>query len=236
MSPRVTALIPFFGGKSSATHSKTETRLDYLKKTIESIAELGWDFTVFQTKEDKVKVPESHIIDVESIWLPYAMVDACHHEGFIDLGDLVYVTEADQILHIADEDVFEIPNEERYLAPWRLDLVGPNGEAEYANGRYKLSSGEMYGITNGASLLGKDYDPFDVIPVHSSQGSFSGAFLCTAGYFRRIKFRKMQNLPVEHATGLDAKSAGLCVKTANVERFYVDHLSPRERWGVVEGS
>lgn len=232
---RVLAVVPFFGGVSSATHSKTETRLDYLAQTIESLKALHFDVWVYQAKRDTVVVPQRSIrLDVDPTWLPVA---ACRHlqAEFKSLADIyashIYVTEADQVLHLADEGVFDFCTDESYVAPWRLDLVGPNGECESPEGGKYGIDGTLYGIANGAGhLVAAPEDPQGAIPVRSAQGSFSGAFLCTVEYFKRIKFRKMHNLPVEHATGFDAKSTGECFKTSQVERFYVDHLSPRDRW------
>lgn len=236
---RVEAIIPFFGGTSSATHSKTDTRLDYLARTIASLDALGWRHVVFQSTRDKVDVPGSTRLDIDPIWLPYAAcVDAQLGQHFwkspFCYTEHVYVTEADQVVHLADEGVFDFCTDTQYVAPWRLDLAGPDGETENQgeDAATYILDGVTYGISNGVSNLqaaSKD-DPQGVIPVRSAQGSFSGAFLCSVDYFRAIRFRRMRNLPVEHATGLDAKSAGECVKTVSVPRFYVDHLSPRDRW------
>lgn len=223
---RITALIPFFAGESSATHSKTETRLDYLRQTVESLRELGVVPFVFQTDREpsaKVSAGIEHL-RTDPVWLPYA---ACirAQDQFVN-HDLVLVTEADHVWHVADEAVFDIPNDKQYLAPWRLDLVGPNGEMENPGS----PTHGKYAIANGAHHLEDVDDPWGVLPIYGNQAAFSGAFICTADFFKRIKFRKMRLLPVEHSTGFDANATGLCVKTATVDRCWVDHLSPRDRY------
>lgn len=226
----VLAIIPFFGGSSTATHSLEETRKDYLARTIASINDqLGVAPRVYQAKTDKVDVPGSTRLDVDPIWLPWA---ACvNAQQASDEFDVIYVTEADQVLHVHDEDVLEIPNDTRYLAPWRLDMVGPNGECELGGGaRYEIGDPPVeYSIANGSHHLMQEAG-WGVLPIHANQQAFSGAFFATRDYFRRIKFRKMRLLPVEHATGFDANAVGTCVKTEWLERCWVDHLSPRDRW------
>jgi len=173
------------------------------------------------------------VLDIEPEWLPYR---ACTYmQERLANGwktDLVYVTEADQILWVADTDAFSIPNDSRYLAPWRLDLIGPNGECELPGAaEYVTRTGKKYSITNGAHkvALHKGDTSWGVVEQHAQQQAFSGAYFATPEFFSRITFRKRRVLPVEHATGFDAKSTGLCVKTADIERCWVDHLSPRDR-------
>jgi hypothetical protein len=177
-----------------------------------------------------VDVPGSIRLDVDPIWLPWALMTYIQS---LDLkSGLIYVTEADQVIHLADDGVYDFCTDTSYVAPWRLDLEGPNGECEFEESRrFVTADGTIYRISNGAGTLdGAPNEPFGTIPIRSTQGAFSGAFLCTVEFFRKIKFRKALNLPVEHATGFDAKSTGKCLKTTHVERFWVDHLSPRDRW------
>jgi hypothetical protein len=227
---KVTAIVPFFGGTSTATHSLEDTRLEYLRRTLESLEELGFDTYVYQAKKDKVDVPHSIRLDIDPIWLPWAAcVDAQRSLEVDEHCDLVYVTEADQVLHVHDEGVYEIPNSRQYLAPWRLDMAGPNGECEVPTAaRYEIGAVE-YSIANGAHHLMKEAD-WGVLPIHANQQAFSGCYFATLEYFFSIKFRKMRLLPVEHATGFDANAVGTCVKTQWLERCWVDHLSPRDRW------
>lgn len=238
---RIHAVIPFFGGSSSATHSQEETRFDYLEQTLDSLAAYGITPNIFVTRRDKTAPweklanPRVEILDIEPEWLPWAACTYWQRHGKV--GDLVYVTEADQILWVADTDVFSIPNSSRYLAPWRLDLIGPNGECELPGAaEYVTRTGKRYSITNGAhkAALNKGDIHFGVVEQHAQQQAFSGAYFAAPEFFSLIKFRKRRILPVEHATGFDAKSTGLCVKTADIERCWVDHLSPRDRWTTTE--
>jgi len=225
---RKLAIVPFFGGTSSATHSKIETRLDYLAKTLESLREIGFDPLVYQAKSDKVAVEGSKRLNIEPIWLPWATCTDV--KAFLSHDCLVLVTEADHVWHVSDEAVWEIPNKSQYLAPWRLDLVGPQGEMENPGSPTYKVNGKEYAIANGAHHLVDSDDPFGIIPVHGNQSAFSGAFVATSEFFKLIKFRKRHLLPVEHATGFDANATGLCVKTVSVNRCWIDHLSPRDRY------
>jgi hypothetical protein len=231
---KVHAIVPFFGGTSTATHSLEDTRVDYLHRTLESLEENGITYTVFQSRKDKVDIRGafgggSTLLDIEPIWLPWAACTAVQR-GYAGLAaDVYYVTEADQVLHVHDEDVYKIPDATHYLAPWRLDMVGPNGECEVQTAaRYEIGDVE-YSIANGAHHL-MQAAGWGVLPIHANQQAFSGAFFATREYFKKIKFRKMRLLPVEHATGFDANAVGTCVKTEWLERCWVDHLSPRDRW------
>jgi len=243
---QIEAVIPFFAGTSSATHSVEDTRLDYLQQTLDSLSAYGIEPNVFVTKRDKriadLIIPvKPEVLDVEPEWLPWAACTRMQQWLAQDQSpDLIYVTEADQILWVADTDVFNIPNGSRYLAPWRLDLVGPNGECELPDAaKYVTRTGKTYSISNGAHRLVAHDAPnldkfYGVIPQHAQQQAFSGAYFATPEFFSRIKFRKRRVLPVEHATGFDAKATGECVKTADVERLWVDHLSPRDRFQPIE--
>ncbi len=231
---RVTAIIPFFGGTSSATHSLEDTRLAYLRSTIDSLDVQGIEPILYlstkDTSESAARISDDIAavwLNVEPIWLAHG---ACvHMQKQLDGIDLIYVTEADQILHVHDEGVYDLPNDTQYLAPWRLDLVGPQGECELPNGTKLEVDGRVYSITNGGHHIPRS-PGIGTVHIHAQQQAFSGAFLCTREFFRRINFRRRHLLPVEHATGFDANSAGDCLKTEWVERFYIDHLSPRDRY------
>lgn len=237
---RIDAIIPFFAGTSSATHSTEDTRLDYLRQTLDSLAAYDIRATVFVTKRDRaltqIELPVKPIVlDIEAEWLPWATCVRAQERLYDTRPDLIYVTEADQILWVADTDVFSIPNDSRYLAPWRLDLIGPNGECELQGAaEYVTRTGKKYSITNGAhkAALHKGDTHWGLVEQHAQQQAFSGAYFATPEFFSRITFRKRRVLPVEHATGFDAKSTGLCVKTADIERCWVDHLSPRDRFQI----
>jgi hypothetical protein len=225
---RVLAVVPFFGGTSSATHSLEETRLDYLTRTLDSLTELGWQATVYQTRKDKVDVPMSVRLDIPPIHLPFA---ACVHAQKLG-GDSEFVayTEADQVWHLHDEDVLNQADDEQYVVPWRLDLVGPNGECESPGSAQIEMDGAMYAVANGGHRVPKDGDQWGFIDFHAQQQAFAGAWLARRDLFGRIPFRRMTVLPVEHASGFDIKSIATAIRTTWVQRFWIDHLSPRDRW------
>jgi hypothetical protein len=198
------ALIPYFGGTSSATHSRTDTRCGYLDQTIQSLDGFGVIVGVCR-EEDHGDV----LIESTPEWLPARFMRWAQLN--LD-ADLVYVTEADQILTL-DPALLTVPNERDYLVPHRLN----------AGGQEIVVNGVEYGVPNGLPEGdGEFYHPSD------NADCFGGAFLATWDLFRRVDFKLSKGSPVEHATGFDVANAGECLKTTVVERCWVEHLSSRE--------
>jgi hypothetical protein len=201
---RQIALIPYFGGTSSATHSRTDTRRGYLDQTISSLD--GFKVLVGVCREED---DGDVLIESKPEWLPAKFMRWAQLN--LD-ADLVYVTEADQILTL-DPALLTVPNERDYLVPHRLNAGGSeivvNGVGYLAPNGLPEGDGEFYHPSDNADCFG-------------------GAFLATWDLFRRVDFKLSKGSPVEHATGFDVANAGECLKTTVVERCWVEHLSSRE--------
>jgi hypothetical protein len=201
------ALVPYFGGISTATHSRTDTRRDYLEQTLKSLA--GFDVIVGVCRIEPVWLDDVVWLDTKPEWLPAKFMRWAQLN--LD-ADLVYVTEADQILTL-DPALLTVPNERDYLVPHRLNAGGSeivvNGVGYLAPNGLPEGDGEFYHPSDNADCFG-------------------GAFLATWDLFRRVDFKLSKGSPVEHATGFDVANAGECLKTTVVERCWVEHLSSRE--------
>ncbi len=103
----LTALIPYFEGVSPAAHSRVSLRKGYLARTVDSLRGFA----------DVVRVGRLEEFPGEPQWLPARMFR--HYQGKLLYGDLVYCTEADQILHYG----YGIPKVEgdNYLVPFRVE-------------------------------------------------------------------------------------------------------------------
>jgi hypothetical protein len=214
---KVVALIPYFGGISPAARARQENRLDHLEQTIASLD--GFDVIVGVCSDtDAFDAGADVVIDTKPEWLP---ANLCRWAQENVQTDLVYVTEADQILTL-DRVLLGVPDDEKYLVPHRLNEVGPDG------GTHDLTvGGKEYEAPNGLPEGdGEFYQP------PGSIARYGGAFLATRDLFKRVKFKLSKHAPVEHATGGDIGLAGECLKTTVVERFWVEHLSSREHHGI----
>jgi hypothetical protein len=211
------ALIPYFGGTSTATHSRTDTRRSYLDQTIGSLD--GFDVIVGVCRQEDV---DGVLVEAKPEWLPAVFFKWAQEN--VD-ADLVYVTEADHILTL-DPTLLAVPDDQNYLVPHRLNEIGPEGQGRGTHQEIFLN-GVEYQAPNGLPE-GEDefYRPSSLVPC------FGGAFLATLALFRRINFRLNDGSPVECATGFDVYQVGECLKTTAVERFWVEHLSSREHHGI----
>lgn len=220
----VAAYVPFFGGRSSAAHSKEESRLADLEATVESVRQtFGVEPTVVQWKKDRVDVPGSVRLKFDNpVWLPYHTVQ----HALKETSEFVYYTEADQIVSLEDSGVFDRCTEDSYVAPWRLAEIPPGMMFEDDVMQHQID-GVRYSVSSGGSVPRGD-DPAGFIEFCSSKGSFSGAWLARRDFLRRVKWRRMHVLPVEHTSGFDLLTAGHCYRTARLERFWINHLSARE--------
>lgn len=224
----VLGLVPYFSGVSSATNSAQDTRRQYLEATIKSMETICDEIIVGIVQDE----PDVRDLELESLhvgddvppeWLPAAFFRQIKAEDGFDGYDLIYVSEADQVLHI-DPALLDYPRNIRYLVPHRMEELYEGMGADRGEGF--LYDGRKFVIANGRSPLGKPgfergelYKPKKVID------RFGGAFLCHRYLFSGTAFMFSWDLPVEHATGLDIAEAGQAWKTMEYDRFWVEHLS-----------
>ncbi len=199
----IKALIPYFDGVSSATHSSTSTRLEYLNRTIDSIQALGWDVHVGTVEQ----------LGCDPVHLPAALLNWAQENLE---GDFFYVTEADQVVKF-EKSFLKYVKGNDYLVPHRLEETP----------RLVLG-GFFHDSRNFASINGLPRDGFAPYRVTKEREGFAGAFLCSEYLFRKVDFVFSEDLPVEHSTGLDIFAVGKCFRTGDVRDFWVDHLSGRD--------
>ncbi len=209
----VKALIPYFDGISSATHSSTSTRLEYLNRTIDSIQALGWEVIVGNIDRPFIGDFETVTIDCDPIFLPAELLKyAQEHVS----ADYFYVSEADQVVTF-NKDFLRNIQKSNYLVPHRLEETPK-----------LVLGGFFHDSRNFAAMNGLPTGGFAPYRAKTEREGFAGAFLCSEYLFRKVDFTFSEDLPVEHSTGLDIFAAGKCFKTGDVRDFWVDHLSGRD--------
>jgi hypothetical protein len=229
---RIIALIPYFGGDSSEAHSDKKNRPGYLQRTVDSL--IGFADSIMvgtMPGEDRSVIPDgvtSVILHpTEPFRLPYEMVK--FGQGLSNY-DLVYYTEADQVLHY-DPAVLKHVHDRQYLSPHRIEQLvdgrdsgGTSGQGErkveFAGNRYVLANGTppeghnaWYSVDGCINEL---YDPGDCIKC------FGGAFLASKELFEDTAFPDSQ---IEEVSGFYLSNHAECRKTLIWPRFFVEHLS-----------
>lgn len=206
------AFMPFFGGNSTAAHSKREKRLDYLRSCYNSVVSNGFKpFVIVCTTEDMLLCRSENmqyfVVDVKSPEMLAA-------EGVIGArllvgdDDIVFYTEADQILHMPDDFDESNLTSHTYYVPHRLEQCYL--EFGKARGDQREINGVEYVVVNS---VGTPYP------------QFAGCFLCRGSLFKSFNLTMSRDLPVEHATGLDIAFCGTWGKHKDL---YVIHLSGYE--------
>jgi hypothetical protein len=216
----VTALIPYYGGNSAAAHSAAASRPAFLRSTVASLHPLATQVVVGALFGDTT-VPEHPditvlLLDCAPEYIPANLMRWAQLHAS---GDVIYATEADQILHY-DPQILHLLTDDCYLVPHRLEQLGPREAGaerghvvDYCGRRWVMPCGEP-----AASTV--TYAPEGYI------GRFGGGFLTQANLFRQAVFTDQPDLPVEHSMGLDM--AGTALKTGSWDRFFVEHLSGYE--------
>jgi hypothetical protein len=223
-SLQTVALIPYFGGDSDAAPSNKANRLDYLKRTVQSLASVQRIIVgvnnFLDVKDIKTaRLPvEIEILDCEPRYIPVTLFRV-YQVKLPESVTYVYVTEADQVLHmhIQDNPVFG----DTFLVPHRLEELGVKDQGKDRGMVVTFNSREWV-LPNGSPQAGDYYQP-DVLT-----DQYGGAFLCRREFFTKIPFSENPNMPIEHATGLDAAKAGIVLKTSEWSQCFVEHLSGKE--------
>jgi hypothetical protein len=223
VNKRLLAIIPYFGGDSSAAPSKVELRPLYLKKCIESLKAQPLkdvEFLIYVSNNEDAKFIKS--LNIEPIvidkiehpkYLPYEAAVRTQQLSF--KADYVILTEADQMWYINWKVVQPTLGEENYYSPLRLEEIYKTYGS--ARGRNVLVNGNPWAIINTDGLM---------YPGHRNKiNTFGGGFLCTSKAFRGIYFQKSEQLPVEHVTGFSPFN---CLKCEMNSDTYVLHLSGYE--------
>lgn len=228
---RIIALIPYFGGDHSAAHSDKSSRPGYLQRTVDSLQGFADSIMVGTVPgEDLSVIPDgatSVILHPDAP--PHLPLEMVKFGQGLHNYDLVYYTEADQVLHY-DSAVLNHVHDRQYLSPHRLEQLvdGHDSRGTSGAGEMKVEFiGNRYILPNGAPPEGRNemyssdcinelYDPGDCI------NCFGGAWLATKELFCTTAFPNGQ---IEDVSGFHLSNTADCRKTLIWPRFFVEHLS-----------
>lgn len=229
---RAIALVPFYGGGSGPGTANGNAPLDarstYLRRTLQGLTGFADTVVVGRVLGDNTlpaQVLSAHP-DVFSVpfaceprFLPANLCRYVQTSGsLLPNFSYVYVTEADQVVHLADVELAALVNGGHYLIPHRLEQLGPRRQG--ANRGIVVAYDDTeYANCNGAPSGDFVYTPSDRV------SAYGGAFLASTALFRDIVFPDSAEAPVETVTGFAAFKAGSPLKTSDVLGFFVEHLS-----------
>lgn len=222
------SLVPYFGGHGRAAPSPAEKRPAYLRRTVASLGSVaGPVFIGVCRPEDFTSATDglsarAVMLDCEPHLLPLELVRLAQREGLASFHDHVYVTEADQVLHL-DREFLKTVKGRDYLVPHRLEQLGPDGQGR-DRGPVVVHDWALEEYTMGE----RPEPPLIPAPLYEPDGlvdGYGGAFLCSAEFFSGMQFTLSEDQPVEDVTGFAAYRQGHALKTTEWNRFYVEHLS-----------
>ena len=223
---RVTALVPYYSGYHPHAHSRLENRPGYLRQTVKSVLPLTRRIIVGAVKGEAA-LPDVlagvNFFDCEPQLLPLNLLRWAQAE--LD-GDLVYYTEADQVLH-CQPSALQPAWMLNYLVPHRLEELGVLGEGA-DRGLNVSFDGRAWVLPNGAPHGTGLYHPSDADPETNRFLQYGGAWLATRELLARAAFTDDVQWPLEHAAGFAMTAAGHCMKTSDWQEFFVEHLSGHE--------
>ena len=228
---QITALIPYFGGSSSAAPSKADNRPGYLLKTIASLEGFALDDLVVGLHVDDTNVPDIDCSTIRIAGEPRFLPANLMRWGQANVAsDYVYVTEADQVLQY-NPAVLNFVEGVNYLVPHRLEQIGPKGGG--------ADRGLNVTWDNRPWCLPAGTPPATESLVHLAIGSpyyFGGGFLATKELFLSTNFIDSANSPVEHATGFNIATHGCPLKATAWQDFFVEHMSGYEYHQKLDGT
>lgn len=216
------ALIPYFGGIHGAAHSERNNRPGYLKRTVDSLQSFAEViFVGVQPEEDLSVIPDGAVPAVLPPVDP-PLIPA----GICDFGreqhdfDLVYYTEADQVLHY-DPEILSTVSGRQYLSPHRLEQLISKDRFDSGTGGFGTTSVEFEG-NHYVLANGHPHPDCELYKPHGIIASFGGAWLASAELFRSADLTSGH---IEDISGFHLSHIGECRKTGDWRRFFVEHLS-----------
>lgn len=231
--PNSIAVIPYFGGESSAVHASRAPNLVWYLKTHASMSQnFTRVLTFVQNAHDYnlVKLlpgsPEVIQIDCNPIHLPVAALESLQGDKSFDF---IFYTEADQILYCAD--LLELAGDldrGSYLMPWRFTRIHPyctfptikHGEVCPV----VQFDGKLYEIRHYLKRK-RDQKYFVIDDILRA---FSGCWLATRKCFKNIKFERKDELPIEWAC-LSLFEGKKPLRTSAPFDMFCEHLSGFEQ-------
>lgn len=236
---RVLFSIPFFGGTSKAAYSDSHRRVNYLIQTVFSVKlcskEIEHVIVVHVASEqdrlmvDSLQLPISYIVvhDIDPVYLAASSLRSLQNNNqSINDDDIIFHTEADQVVQIDYQSHFSNLTNNNYLSPHRLEEV-PSTRIEKLSNKvqFTIIDGKYYSFPNGVSRItttDRYYTPSNRIEA------FGGAFMSRYSALQKVVFSNSVDLPVEHASGFNMFETLQCLKTTDWRDFYMNHLSGYE--------
>lgn len=216
------ALIPvYLRGISS---SKSDNRIDYLKKTIASVKD-HFDIIVgvYDKTDQKTLLKEeidSVIVECDN---PVQLGKTLCEWALKNFNNKrILFTEADHVFMSAYswEYLDSIMKDDFYFSPHRLEqLYGEKGKDRGPN---VVVDNIEYTCPN--SVFRPEINEKFIAPFELNE-AYSGAYYCSHNALSKVKFR---GLHLEDAGGWDISKTLLCVKTSNILDFCINHLSGYE--------
>ena len=224
---RVTALVPYYSGYHPHAHSRLENRPGYLIRTLASLIPLT-DHVIVGTVSGERNLPgitaTVRSFACEPQLRPMHLLRWA--QDHLTAADLVYYTEADQVLHY-QPSALQPAWMLNYLVPHRLEELGVLGEGA-DRGLNVSFDGRAWVLPNGAPHGTGLYHPSDADPETNRFLQYGGALLATRELLARAAFTDDVQWPLEHAAGFAMTAAGHCMKTSDWQEFFVEHLSGHE--------
>lgn len=222
------SVVPFFGGDSSAAHSKRDNRIYYLTNTLNSLRKYNFSqiFVAVYSEEEKKLIKDYHdnilVINCNPIFLP-ATTFRFFQKNFE--FDAILISEADQEFYINFNLLDNSLNQNNYFSPHRLERIN---NIQRLNESNITLNNILYNVPNSPDLSSqKTIDEHFYNPVNFYT-AFGGSFYCLKEAFSKVKFIDSNEYPIENATGFNIYNTITCLKTKNIIDFYCIHLSGTE--------
>lgn len=231
------ALIPYFGGESTAVHAHRMTNIVYYMKTLQSMRKNFTRVVTFVQNDHDLKLlsllpgtPEVIKIECEPIFLPiYALRHVQANRKDFRFKYIFY-TEADHILYTnCLTDIAEQLDKATYIMPWRFTRIHPFVTYPTVKVEETCPVTRFDGKTYEIRHYVKKKRDGRFVTITNMARAFSGCWLAKRNLFMQSEFKKSDGLPIEHAcfSLFDEKRQAL--RTYDPYEFFVDHLSGFEQ-------
>ncbi len=240
MIRKILALIPFFGGESSAAHSPRDSRLAYLRETVISIEAFAERIVVgvctAQDANDVGDIASTVRLECNPIHLPayfLARMQQASVEPFIfysEADQRVYISRRSEIFGLLDRSTCYIsPHRFYQLAAVPEEVLSYHTPGAPAldlvnNQRTPMFRSHQEIDPTGLPQVGCCYTP------PTKELAFGGAWMCAREVFKQLVFQRAARLPIEHSSGFDLFNhpGMVALKTVNPFDLFVIHLSGRD--------
>ncbi len=240
--PNSIALIPYFGGQSSAVHCSRLPNVNYFIKTFASMQKYFtkvYTYVCNKTDYDFLSLMpggvEPVLIESDPIYLPIEMLRHVQSNMEKMEFDYVFYTEADHVLYCKDiEELTEHLKHNTYIIPWRYTKIPTH--LSWTSVKLKATcpimqfDGKIYEVRHYlGGRVNPDKPDAKFYRVKNIARAFSGSWLANRSIFQKFKFRKSRDLPIEHACFTVYEPKRVCLRSIDPTLFFVEHLSGFEQ-------